>query len=516
LLLRLTASEARPVSPLLKSRTRVRWLAPLKLCSVAALTAFGPLSAAAQAQSRNPAALVVSDVLKVARPAGGEWMGLYLLNKKVGYGFEKLEIDPSDASRAVLTKIECLRTTVGGHKVERRAVERRTYEAKPQGRLVSLTVEMTGDGGDQSIQGTATADGLHVTIRRPGHANVVKTLPPTLETVEDADQARLAVLRQGSLKGTIIDGLDLAAYGVASTFEAMEMRVVGGARVRVAHVRTLNEKDHIALDEYFTPSGATAEVDLGSTMKEVPEPESTATRFDEVEVFTLTGVALPHALPADVRKVPNSVTFVLAGLPKAFEKNDYRQSFKTLEAGGVRLTVTAAPPIHKEIVAFPLADPEGGENLKDSLAMELDNSEVQATARKAVGAEKDAYGAAKRVAAWVGSHMVNDYGASSDRASDALRAMRGDCTEHSLLTVAMLRSVGIPARRIDGLIYVVAEGGLPRLYWHEWVEAFVGQWTQLDPTWNEPVADAAHIALGKEAREEILPLMGQIKVLDAR
>jgi transglutaminase-like putative cysteine protease len=214
--------------------------------------------------------------------------------------------------------------------------------------------------------------------------------------------------------------------------------------------------------------------------------------------------------------VPNSVSFLLGGLPQTFQKSDYRQSFQALEQGRVRVTVTAAPPTHKETVPFPLSDPQGGENLKDSLAMELDSPELRAAARSAVGGEKDAYAAAKRVAAWVGKHMVSDYGASSDSALDALRAMRGDCTEHSLLTVAMLRSLGIPARRIDGLIYVVAEGGAPRLYWHEWVEAFVGQWTQLDPTWEEPVADAAHIALGQEAREEILTLMGQLEVLDAR
>ncbi len=91
--------------------------------------------------------------------------------------------------------------------------------------------------------------------------------------------------------------------------------------------------------------------------------------------------------------------------------------------------------------------------------------------------------------------------------------MKGDCTEHSLLSVAMMRAEGIPARRIDGLVYIITEDGVPALYWHEWVEAFVGEWTQLDPTFNQPVADATHFALGEESNAEITPLIGQLKVV---
>ena len=54
---------------------------------------------------------------------------------------------------------------------------------------------------------------------------------------------------------------------------------------------------------------------------------------------------------------------------------------------------------------------------------------------------------------------------------------------------------------------------VPALYWHEWVEAYVGEWTQLDPTFGQEVADATHFAVGEEGNAEITPLIGQIKVL---
>jgi transglutaminase-like putative cysteine protease len=180
------------------------------------------------------------------------------------------------------------------------------------------------------------------------------------------------------------------------------------------------------------------------------------------------------------------------------------------------VTVKAAAPVRKRTYKFPLQDPAGGSNLKDSLVMDLEDPDIKAAAKLAVGDEKDAYLAAKKVVAWVGSHMQKDYGASSDRASEALRQMKGDCTEHSLLSVSMLRSLGIPAKRIDGLVYMVNGDGVPALYWHEWVEAYVGAWTQLDPTFDEPVTDAAHLALGEETHEDIVQLIGQLKVVDAR
>ena len=69
------------------------------------------------------------------------------------------------------------------------------------------------------------------------------------------------------------------------------------------------------------------------------------------------------------------------------------------------------------------------------------------------------------------------------------------------------------AKRIDGVVYLKQEDGVPALYWHEWVEAYVGEWTQLDPTFGQEVADATHFAVGEEGNAEITPLIGQIKVL---
>ena len=88
--------------------------------------------------------------------------------------------------------------------------------------------------------------------------------------------------------------------------------------------------------------------------------------------------------------------------------------------------------------------------------------------------------------------------------------------ERDATVTVRLRAAGIPAKRVDGVVYVRNSDGVPALYWHEWVEAWVGEWTQLDPTFDQVVADATHLQLGEEGSAEITPLIGALKVEDVK
>src|SRR5262249_30182263 len=155
-----------------------------------------------------------------------------------------------DKSRVVSSNVFYFKATVGGHTSERKHEEYRTYEAKPNGRLISLRIIQTGDGGDQTMEGTATEDGVHVIIKRPGQTHQVKTLPPTRETVEDADQVRVALMRHATVQGVMIDGMDLDTYKVSTSVEKPEQRLMRGVQVKLNHLRTFNEKDKIPLDAF--------------------------------------------------------------------------------------------------------------------------------------------------------------------------------------------------------------------------------------------------------------------------
>ncbi len=212
--------------------------------------------------------------------------------------------------------------------------------------------------------------------------------------------------------------------------------------------------------------------------------------------------------------VPGSWTLVMAGLPEKFRNGTYRQQYASLPGDKVQVTLSSAVPTKRG--SRPLTDPSGGVNLESTITVEASNAEMKATAKKIIGDEKDAWTAAKKISRWVYQNVKSDYGYSSDRSTDVLKTMRGDCTEHSLLAVSLLRASGIPAKRIDGVVYVMNEDNVPALYWHEWVEAYVGEWTQLDPTFGQDVADATHFGVGEESNAEITPLIGSLKVTEVR
>jgi hypothetical protein len=496
---------------------------PAPLLGVQAALAPAPVRAAGAAPKPAPAApaAALSPVVGLPRPEGGEYFGLYVLGKKVGYLFTDVVHRPAaagarDGGRVVQLTEMYFKASVGRGVSERRAREERVYADRPGGRLLSFVFEMQGDGGDQRLEGTATPSGMRVLRKRPGRPNEVLNQPPSPEVVEDADQVRLAARLGKPVSGVVTDSEDLGHYRATSTPGAVQEQVRAGVKVRARKVTALSEKARIPVDYLLDErSGQVLEVRFGQTMVASAEPEAVARRLDQVEVFGLTRVVLPRPLPERARQVPGSATLVVQGLPERFHRASARQSYRPRPDGSVEVTVQARP-VAVTGAQRPLKDPGGGQYLKSTLAVESDSDEVRALARQIAGDEKDAYAAALKVNAWVTRNLEKSYGTSSDRATDVLRARKGDCTEHSLLAVALLRALGIPARRVDGVVYLVNEDRVPALYWHEWVEAYVGEWTQLDPTFGQAVADAGHLQLGEEAQAEITPLIGSLKVVEVR
>ncbi len=101
----------------------------------------------------------------------------------------------------------------------------------------------------------------------------------------------------------------------------------------------------------------------------------------------------------------------------------------------------------------------------------------------------------REVVSFVHRHITDkNYRHGTLSASEALAAQAGDCTEHAVLAVALLRALGVPARNLYGL--VLTDNG--RFFFHQWIEAYTGNgWTSADPTFGTVPADAARIILAR-------------------
>jgi transglutaminase-like putative cysteine protease len=248
------------------------------------------------------------------------------------------------------------------------------------------------------------------------------------------------------------------------------------------------------------------------------EPQEIAVRLDKVDLFGMTRVKLPA--PIERRSVPGQVVFRLRGVPPEFQVTDARQTWVRSPDGSAQLTVTARRPA----AADPARDTPRlasiPKDMEDVLAptphVDWDAPAIRNAAREVVGDTRGSYAAAIKIAEWVNRRLEKAYGVSRDRATEVLELGKGDCTEHTLLFTAMARASGIPTRQVHGLVYARYGDGVPALYWHAWAEVrSADEWIAIDPTFDQPVADATHVLLGREPMVDTVGLLGSLQVSSA-
>jgi len=473
------------------------------------------VASASFAQTATPPKVFAQYVAGCEKPTV-EFFGVFLADQKVGYMSSSCSfVDKAKTQLRMETHL-LMRVVVGGKEVSREVRQVDIYEAKPKGKLLKATVLLKGDGGEQTLSGQRKGARFEVVRERPGMPKDSLSPGDIVQTVEDANLPLLSFLRKKALRGNQWDWMQFKNYRVQTTLGKTHMRFAGGVHMRMQEVRQTSSDGELDATYWFDETGKLREVELAPGVRAVLEPEETAKRLDRVDLFNLVRVVLPKALPPQALKVPGVVNYTLKDFPKELALSSARQTFGPPENGLQNLRVEAALPGDTQ-ASFPLVDPEGGRNLEATSRIESKLPAVIALAKKIVGDEKNAWAAAKKVNRWVFQNVKKGYGVSADTTQHILKQMEGDCTEHSLLAVSLLRSLGIPARRVNGLVYAPhMDEATPALYWHQWTEVYVGSWVEMDPTFNEDVASAGRIALGRELETHIMQGFGQIHILDVK
>ena len=148
--------------------------------------------------------------------------------------------------------------------------------------------------------------------------------------------------------------------------------------------------------------------------------------------------------------------------------------------------------------------------------IESDAPEIRAAAELMVRGITGVRARAEQLTREVNSYVEKRPTVSLPSALEVLRTKVGDCNEHTVLFVALARSLGIPARINVGVAYVRGA-----FYYHAWPEVYIdegegrGLWLPVDPTFNQFPADATHVRLargGLEKQTAILPLIGQARM----
>jgi len=213
---------------------------------------------------------------------------------------------------------------------------------------------------------------------------------------------------------------------------------------------------------------------------------------------------IPSPQPLDNVGSAESITYYLLAVPGA---NDFsipstdNQTVSVKEDGTVVVTVrpVSAPAGAK----FPYKgrSKELLEALEPTRFLQSDRKEIVELAKKAVGNTKDAAKAAGKIESFVATYIDNkSLSVGYASAAEVAASRQGDCSEFAVLTAAMCRSVGIPARVVAGVAYIKNFAGIQdRFGGHAWVEAYVGgKWVGLDAAFKSAGLggyEAGHIAL---------------------
>ena len=161
---------------------------------------------------------------------------------------------------------------------------------------------------------------------------------------------------------------------------------------------------------------------------------------------------------------------------------------------------------------LPFSDDSGKMKLflQPEWTIQSEDPMIRDLAKEIAGNNGNPVSVARKLMEWVYKNVEKKPVISVPSALEVLRTKVGDCNEHAVLLVALLRAAGIPARQCVGLVYVQN-----RFYYHAWTEAFLGSWISMDATLNQMPADVSHIKLlhgGLREQAEIISLINKLSL----
>ena len=188
--------------------------------------------------------------------------------------------------------------------------------------------------------------------------------------------------------------------------------------------------------------------------------------------------------------------------PEAAILTNQRQRLVALSSPGIYQLDVSTLEVLPAITRTELAKRVQGDHnltqfLSPSVYVQSDHPSIIQTANDVVNNEPMAHKAANQLGSWVYEIIKNknlQVGFAS--ALQTLESKTGDCTEHTVLYVALARAIGLPARVCAGLVFQS-----DAFYYHFWPEVYVGEWFATDPTLGQWQADASHIQLAGSIME---------------
>jgi transglutaminase-like putative cysteine protease len=394
------------------------------------------------------------------------------------------------------------------------------------GQVLSLSVkQLQGQGRQLALTGTVEGDRMHVVV---DGGRIERRLRWSEEVVGLAAQDRLLADRRPKpgdrftfLRYEPIFNTVVTVRVTVKTPEAVGEKGQKLLRVELqpdpieAPGSRAQPPASVAwLDEAFRTVRRETELDGVGKVLILPaaqdEAPGTAEKSVDVGLRNLVPldrrIARPHATRSAVFRI------TLKGEPANAFVRDGHQEVRNVRGNSFDLVVHPVHPL-PGASAGPAADEYSAPNY----FVDSDDPTVKDLARRAVDGATDSWTKAVRIERWVFQSMTPAGGAALVPASRVARELRGDCRAYALLTTALCRSEGIPARTALGLVYIERSAAGPSLGFHMWTEVCLGgRWIGLDGTLGQGGIGACHVKISDhswQATRSLTPLLPVDRVL---
>ena len=440
------------------------------------------------------------------------WMGVYMGGIKVGYSHneEFFSIKNGKKIKKSLSESWMKVARLGGNSIEIATVQESIYDE--QGIPLECIIRIKMSESETVMRAEIGPDKI---LFKSGD-KIIKELPYEEEFYLEVPVEKIIEeegLKPGNKHNFKI--LDFTSYSLVDfSFEVIgkEDVLILGKKMRLWHAK--GETTYViplSIDEWIDESGnswRSINKTSFTTLTSIRMPKEKALEVSE-ETFDIafSTIIKPNVTFENPQKIQR-VTFKLSGISadkiKNFPFDDGSQEI--IEVGKDYVIVQTSSQIFKEeeAILFPVKDKEFRRFLKSSAFCQAEDPEIQKVAKEIVGREINSWRASKKIAEWVEKEMIANYDVGFATAKEIMKNREGDCSEYTVLTVALCRAVGIPARADVGIMY-----GRGIFAYHMWPEVYVGRWISLDSKWlavdkksGEYYTDATHIKLGRTLLDE--------------
>jgi hypothetical protein len=230
------------------------------------------------------------------------------------------------------------------------------------------------------------------------------------------------------------------------------------------------------------------------------EKEVALRQDDIVDFLDKLSLACPVALSKADLVGPISYEFTATTTKPLIIPSTDTQTVKEIAPG--RFEVTVHPITPQGLVKYPYngKDKDIKKALDPTEYLQTKDSKIVDLVKYAATTPEDAVKASLQIENFVMGYITKkDFSVGYASAAEVARSRQGDCTEHALLTAAICRSAGIPARVVCGLVYADAIGEKKNVFGaHMWTEVYLGdKWYPIDSTRAPNGFSAGHITLAR-------------------